>query len=114
MLDYLKQFKSDQYDFLTFLGGEKENTITVATQDYANPGEPVGGNDMGDSYHIVLFRSHETEDKYVDLDCFNAILSDPLEYISGLINGGFFGIVARQTTTSKAIIDKLVDNMKDM
>jgi hypothetical protein len=114
MLDYLKQFKSDKYDFLTFLEGDEEDTLSIATQEYANPGEPVGSNAMGDSYHVVLFRTHETEDKYIDLDYFIAILSDPLEYISGLIKGGFFGIIARQTTTSKELIDRIVDKMKEV
>jgi hypothetical protein len=114
MLDYLKSFKHDKYDFLTFLDGEEEDSIMVSGQTYNDPGEKIGGGDLGDSYHIVLFRNHETEDRYIDLDCFDAILIEPLEYISGLIKSGFYGIVARQTTTSKPIIDRIVDKMQEM
>ena len=115
MLDYLKHFKNDKYDFLTFLDNEDgKNSITVSSQEYNDPGEKVVGGQLGDSYHIVLFRSHETEDLYVDVDCFSAILVDPLEYISGLIKSGFYGIVARQTTTSKPIIDRIVDKLQEM
>jgi hypothetical protein len=46
------------------------------------------------------------------LDSIEAILSDPLEYISGLIPSGFYGIIAKRTTTSEKIINKLLDNMK--
>ena len=113
MLDYLKPFKNEKYDFLTFLDGDKEDSITVSGQNYNEPGEKVNPGIHGDSYHIVLFRSHETEDRYVDLDYFNAVLVEPLEYISGLIKGGFFGIVARQTTTSEPIINSIVDKIKE-
>lgn len=112
MLDFLKPLKNDKFDFLTFLDGDKENSIQILGQDYANPGEKIGGSDMGDAYHIVLFRCHETQDKYVDFDHFDAILPDPLEYISNLIPSGWLGIIAKKTTTSQKIIDKIVDRFK--
>jgi len=112
MLDFLRPLKNDKFDFLTFLDGDKENSIQIQGQDYANPGEKIGGSTLGDAYHIILFRSHTTQDKYVDLDCFDAILPDPLEYISGLIPAGFFGIIAKKTTTSQKIVDKIVDKMQ--
>jgi hypothetical protein len=113
MLDFLKPIKNDKFDFLSFLDGDKENSIQIQAQDYANPGEKLGGNTLGDEYHIILFRGHETQDKYIDLDYFDAILPDPLEYISGLIPAGFFGIIARKTTTSQKIVNKIVDKMKE-
>ena len=66
-------------------------------------------SDLGKKYHIILFQSHKTEDKYINFDSFEAILIDPLEYISELISTGFCGIIARKTTTSVKLIDKLLD-----
>lgn len=114
MLDFLKPLKKEQFDFLTFLEGEEEGQITIMGQEYVNRGHPVGGNDMGSSYHIVLFRqSKENKDQYGDLDSFEAILVDPLEYVSGLIPSGFYGIIAKKTTTSDKIVSKLLDRMKE-
>lgn len=111
MLDFLKPLKNDKFDFLTFLDGEKDSII-IQKQEYLNPGEKLGGSALGDEYHIILFRNNETKDAYVNFDHFDAILRDPYEYISGLIPAGFFGIIARKTTTSKKIIDNLVDKFK--
>lgn len=114
MLDFLKPMKNENFDFLTFLAGDTENEIAIVGQEYANKGEPIGGNELGLTYHIVLFRDSKTEkDAYGDLDSFEAILADPLEYISGLIPGGFYGIIAKKTTTSHKIINKLLDTMKN-
>lgn len=112
MLDYLKDFKNDKFDFLTFLEGNNSNMIHVECNDYNEPGEPIGGSPMGDAYHIILFRSHETEDKYTNLDFFEAILVDPLEYMSNLIPQGWYGIFAKKTTTSQPIINRLLDRCK--
>jgi hypothetical protein len=109
MLDFLEPLKEEKFDFITFFEGEKVDSISVMGQFYNEPGEPVGGSSLGDSYHIILFKSHKTEDKYVDLDNFEAILADPLEYMSGLIPSGFYGVIARKTTTSDGIIQRLLD-----
>jgi hypothetical protein len=111
MLDFLKPMKNEKYDFLTFLEGEKKGAITIHGTEYANPGESLGCGPQGDAWHIVLFRDHkEDKDKYGDLDSFDAILIDPLEYISNRIPEGWYGIIARKTTTSKPIIDRLLAN----
>ena len=114
MLDFLRPMKNEHFDFLTFLAGEQKNSIHIEGTEYKNPGQKVGGNDLGDAYHVVLFRDHKTDkNKYDDLDTFDAILCDPFEYISGLIPAGFYGIIARKTTTSQEIIKKLLDNVKE-
>jgi hypothetical protein len=111
MLDFLKHLKNEKFDFLTFLEGEKENSIEIVGTEYTNPGEPIDGSNMGSSYHVVLFRDHkENKNEYDDVDSFDAILIDPLEYISGLIPQGWYGIIARKTTTSRPLIDRMLDN----
>lgn len=111
MLDYLKPLKNEKFDFLTFLEGDKENSIQIQGTLYADPGEPVDIGVMGESYHIILFREDkEKTDEYGTPDSFDAVLVDPLEYISNLIPAGWYGIIARKTTTSRPLIDRMLDN----
>jgi hypothetical protein len=111
MLDYLRHLKNEKIDFLTFLEGEKKDSIEISGTEYVNPGESVDISPMGNSYHIILFRDHkEKPDEYGDVDSFDAILVDPLEYISGLIPSGWYGIIARKTTTSRPLVDRMLDN----
>ena len=113
MLDYLQHLKKENLDFFTFLAGDEEGRIDVMTSQYSNPGEKIGGNALGDLYHIVLFRdSKKNPNEYDEVDDFEAILSCPLEYASGLIPGGFYGIIAKKTTTSHKLMDKLLALMK--
>ena len=109
MLDYLQPLKGKKFDFFTFLAGEEEGQVNIMGSEYANPGESVGRTSLGEMYHIVLFRDDkEDPEEYDDVDEFEAILACPLEYVSGLINGGFYGIIARKTTTSHKLINKLL------
>ena len=114
MLDFLKPFKKEPFDFLTFLEGEEEGQISIVGTEYVNPGEPLDIGSMGgNSYHIVLFRDHESdEERYGDVDSFDAVLLDPLEYISNLITTGWYGIIARKTTTSGPIIQRMLDKFE--
>ena len=113
MLDYLQPLKNQKIDFFTFLAGEAEGQVNIMGSEYANPGESVETSPLGDMYHIVLFRdSKENSEEYDDIDEFEAILACPLEYASGLINGGFYGIIARKTTTSHKLMDRLLAMMK--
>lgn len=109
MLDYLQPLKDRKIDFLTFLAGDEEGRVDIMGSEYANPGESVGRTSLGEMYHIVLFRDDkEDPEEYDGVDEFEAILACPLEYVSGLINGGFYGIIARKTTTSHKLINKLL------
>jgi len=113
MLDYLRPLKEKNIDFFTFLSGDEEGQVDIISSEYSNPGEKVGGTSLGDLYHIVLFRESEINpDEYDNVDDFEAILACPLEYASGLIPGGFYGIIARKTTTSNKLVDKLLALMK--
>ena len=111
MLDYLKPLKNEKFDFLTFLEGDKKDSIQIQGTLYSDPGEPIDVSIHGNSYHIILFKEDkEKPSEYGDIDNFDAVLVDPLEYISGLIPSGWFGIIARKTTTSRPLIDKMLDN----
>lgn len=113
MLDSLKYLKNHSFDVLTFLEGEEDSQIKVELNSYTTPGEKVGGNQVGELYDIILFQDHEEDvEKFDKLDHFVAILGDPLEYISQLIPSGWYGIIARKTTTSEEIVAGWLDNIK--
>ena len=109
MLDYLQPLKDSDIDVIMFFEGEKPDSIRIEGTQYEDRGEPVGASSMGNAYHIVLCKSHPTEDKYHEFDTFEAILAEPLEYISGLIPSGFYGIVAKKTTTSEPMYQRMLD-----
>ena len=114
MLECLKQIQNHNFDMISFVEGE-DDTIKITGSHYDDVGEKLGGSELGDSYHIVLFRDSKTDsEKYDDFETFDAILGDPLEYISGLLPRSIYGIVAKKTTTSGTFIGKILDNIRKM
>jgi len=110
MLDFLKEFSKDGHDAIFFLPGDKEDDLHIEGATYKNPGDKIGGNSMGDEYHVILFKEQE-DGKLYDVDKFEAIFADPYEYISNLIPQNWFGIFAKRTTTSDAFIQKTFDKL---
>lgn len=111
MLSYLEDIKD--YDILWFMPAEKnENSIRIASNQYKNPGELTGGNHMGLFWHIVLFQNKN--DAVEKLDHFEAILTDPREYISNLIPQGWYGFVAKKTTTSNEFVSDVLAKLKEI
>lgn len=108
----LKNMESiNEFDVLFFLPRD-EDTLKIELCDYTNPGQQVGGNEMGKEYHITLFKFNENDGAY-DLDTFDAILADPKTYISSLIPQNWYGFVARKTTTSKKFVEETLDKIKE-
>jgi hypothetical protein len=115
MLEFLKPLKEKDFDCITFIPGKKPDTIDVEGHQYKTRGKVVGGSEMGPLYHIVLIRDHRTDpEKFDDFDEFEAILTCPLTYISGLIKGGWYGMVAKKTTSSGKFVKNAVANIKNM
>jgi hypothetical protein len=107
MLDFMKDL-SDPYDALFFLPHEEnENQVVVHTRKFLDAGEPLDKTEVGHSWHIVLFQTDE-DGSAKDIDVFDAVLSEPREYVSGLIPMDIYGVVARKTTTSKIFLDDFV------
>ena len=115
MLDMLKN--TPPFDILWFQPGPQPDSTMVSCADYKDPGEKLDKSELGDSYHIVLFKLNEMYENnkkmhfVKDFDTFDAVLSGPLEYLSGLIKNGWFGILAKKTTTSKVLIQHYIDNL---
>jgi hypothetical protein len=108
MLEYFKEMTD--YDVLFWLPTDKQNVMKVEACKYKDPGEQIGGSELGSEYHIVLFKCNE-EGTY-EHDTWDAILSDPRIYVSGLIPQDWYGFVARKTTTSKQFVKDTLDKIK--
>ena len=111
MLEYFKDI--EDYDALFFMP-HPDVDIHIQTNKYRNPGIPVDVCSVGPSWHILLFKCNEETDTLENLDAFDAVLSDPREYISTLIPQGWFGIVAKKTTTSNSFISDALAKIKSM
>jgi len=110
MLDYLKQFEKENYDTLMFLPGENVDDIHIETNEFKEKGKKLGGSNMGDCYDIIIFKDNKGDvDK---LERFDAILIEPLEYISMLIPLDFYGVVCKKTTTSGRLMDGIFDKFQ--
>jgi hypothetical protein len=111
MLECLRELTDKKYDTYFFLPSEDDN-ILIQGNDYKDPGEQIGGNSIGDCYHIILFQQGE-EGETTSLDKFDAILGAPLEYISEMLPNGWFGIISRKTTTSNVFVEDTFDKLKE-
>jgi hypothetical protein len=115
MLDFLKPISKREYDVVTFFESPEQDKIQVECNSYSDPGEAVGYSSVGFMYHIILVKNHDEDpDKFTNFDAFDAILACPMTYISQLIPQGWYGIIAKKTTTSQKFIDKSIDNLKKL
>ena len=112
MLGYLEDIEG--FDALFFLPQDDEDDIRIVANKYKNPGKEIEGNSIGNWWHILLFKCNDESGAVEHLDTFDAIFSDPREYISGLIPQGWYGVFAKKTTTSDAFINKAFDALKQM
>ena len=97
MLEFLKDVEYDSVFFVPH--PEDDNQVKIEVASYKNKGEKIGGSAMGDLFDIILFR-YDDDKGVVDLDRFDAILSDPKVYISRLIKDDWYGMVSLKTTES--------------
>ena len=110
MLDFLKQVGRD-YDALFFIPHEDEDKMQIETKKFAEQSEKIGGSELGDCYHILLFKTEE-DGTPKHLEMFDAILSKPLEYISELIPCDWYGVICKKTTSSSTYMNSIFDNLK--
>jgi hypothetical protein len=117
--------QNDQtFDGFWFLPCDEEglNLSFFTFKDEYGGGTPIGGNQIGDNYHLAFFKENEEGLPEFD-DAFEAILGDPESYIKNLVGAGLYGCVVRKTTkTGKWFEDYLtsvvgsviVDNVKSI
>jgi hypothetical protein len=114
----------ETFDGFWFLPCEEEglNLSFFSFKDEYGGGTPIGGNQLGDNYHLAFFKENEEGMPEFD-DAFEAILGDPESYIKNLVGAGLYGCVVRKTTkTGKwfdnyltSVVDSvIVDNVKSI
>jgi len=114
----------ETFDGFWFLPCDEEglNLSFFTFKDEFGGGTPIGGNQIGDNYHLAFFKENEEGLPEFD-DAFEAILGDPETYIKNLVGAGLYGCVVRKTTkTGKWFEDYLtsvvgsviVDNVKSI
>lgn len=106
MKEFLHKLKGKDFDGLNFYRNEDGNH-EVSGFEYKKAGEKIGGTEMGDLYHIIIFQ--EEPPKMPEL--FEAILVSPLHYISRMMEDGFLGIISKVTTTSKDAAEIMFESM---
>jgi hypothetical protein len=109
MLDFLKELKDEEFDAYFFLPGDTTGQIQIEGALYKEPGVSVGGNSLGKEYHVILFK--ENDAGIYDVDRFDAVFTEPLEYMSSLIPENWYGMMARKTTTSNNFVQKVFDKL---
>ena len=114
----------ETFDGFWFLPCDEEglNLSFFTFKDEYGGGTPIGGNQIGDNYHLAFFKENEEGLPEFD-DAFEAILGDPESYVKNLVGAGLYGCVVRKTTkTGKWFEDYLtsvvgsviVDNVKSI
>jgi len=110
MLEFLNQIKNEKFDVMYFIAGDKDDSIEIQLRQFKESEEFVRGTELGSYYQILLYK-HDKDGTCILPDKFEAILIDPLEYVSGLIPQDWFGVIAKKTKNSHKIIDNLFDKM---
>ena len=100
----IKEQKCDAILILPNIENKNETSIQGLT--YKEPGDKIGGSQLGDLFDIVSFR--QTGDgEFGDADHFQAILVCPYTYSEKMFNDGYLGLVARATTTSQDMVERV-------
>jgi hypothetical protein len=104
MKEFLHILKGKDFDGLNFYRNE-DGLHEVTGFEYRKDGEKIGGTEMGDLYHIIIFQ--EEPPKMPEL--FEAILVSPLHYVSRMMEDGFLGTVSKVTTTSHEVAETMFE-----
>lgn len=95
--------KPSEYDGFYFLPLEDDedgiNFVFFELKGENAGGEKIGGNAIGDEWHIAFFRKDENDEPAFD-ETFDAILGDPLAYVKTLVGANLYGCILRKTTKS--------------
>ena len=112
MLETLNKFKGKNFDVIYFVSGDKRGSLDVYGNYYGDEVEKLKETELGNNFHIILFKEDDKGELY-NTDMFEAILTDPLEYISQLIPSGWLGVILKKTTTSNTITQILFDKLTE-
>lgn len=102
-MDEIKLHPKD-YDGIYFTPGKNSSELVIrcwefqANTEYAGS-KPIEGNQIGNMYHIALFREDNDGHPMFD-DKYEAILGDPETYVKNLTGAGLYGCILKKTEKS--------------
>jgi len=97
---------SAKYDGFYILPGDDEG-LKLSYFDFMDDfdkGEKIGGNDMGDMYHVIFLKAGKDNHPELD-DHFEAIFAHPEKYVEGLLGADIFGCFVKKTENSWKWVD---------
>ena len=112
-LDEMGKTDCDAYMFIP--ADPQATQMNLQQLKYHEQGIPEMGG-MGNVYHIILYDVQATVDAkgkrgdavLKNKEMFEAVLVHPATYIKRMIKDGWFGVVAKKTTTSYKLVDALM------
>lgn len=108
----IKTVNETDPDIIEFLPPIKGSNQSMAFQmlHYEEKVQKLRGSELGDCYDIILFKLDE-EGYAINIDRFEAILIEPVQYLANLLDGDWYGIIGRLTIKSHTIFDKLYNEI---
>jgi hypothetical protein len=97
---------SAKYDGFYILPGD-EDGLKLSYFDFKDDfdkGEKIGGNEMGDMYHVIFMKPGKDSLPILD-DHFEAIFAHPETYVKNLLGADIFGCFIKKTENSWKWVD---------
>ena len=97
---------SEKFDGFYILPGEGDG-IKLSYFDFKDDfdkGKKIGGNAMGDMYHVIFMKAGEDSLPILD-DHFEAIFANPETYVKNLLGADIFGCFVKKTENSWKWVD---------
>jgi len=97
---------SAKYDGFYILPGD-EDGLKLSYFDFKDDfdkGKKIGGNEMGDMYHVIFMKAGDDSLPMLD-DHFEAIFAHPETYVKNLLGADIFGCFIKKTENSWKWVD---------
>jgi len=97
---------SAKYDGFYILPGDDDG-LKLSYFDFKDDfdkGKKIGGNAMGDMYHVIFMKAGEDSLPILD-DHFEAIFANPETYVKNLLGAEIFGCFVKKTENSYKWVD---------
>ena len=97
---------SQKYDGFYILPGDDDG-LKLSYFDFMDDfdkGKKIGGNEMGDMYHVIFMKAGDDSLPMLD-DHFEAIFAHPETYVKNLLGAEIFGCFIKKTENSWKWVD---------
>jgi len=97
---------SEKFDGFYILPGD-EDGLKLSYFDFKDDfdkGKKIGGNEMGDMYHVIFMKAGDDSLPMLD-DHFEAIFAHPETYVKNLLGADIFGCFIKKTENSWKWVD---------